>query len=230
MGKKTDITDEEITANIATARITVRIIGLIIMEAKYMEDEPNDNTPYLHALSIQSMGVMNLMFLLFDEETTEGLEAVVARAMFLRSLVEAAANIHYFAIHKNDDELANKFLKTADVAEEALQSIRSKKKFKRFYWTDKSISKRISDMESIRKGLSYSDLYFYLSSFVHADAGFLNTLPRAKSQYYPHLFFGMAVICMMDIMDALEDAGALRGSSDKFTGTLQAYLDPEPEH
>lgn len=229
MTKKAISSQKEVVENMETMRATIKIISKIIVDAKYMEDEPNDNSPYLHALSIQSMGLINLIFMLLDKKLDDGVEAVIARAMFLRSLVEANANIHYFAAHKDDDVLAKRFLKTADVAEEALRNIRDKKTFKRYYWCEESISKRISNMEEDKKSLAYSDLYFYLSSFVHSDAGFLTTLPKAKSKYYPHLFFAMTVVCMMDIMDALEKAGALQGSSKKFLLKLKEYLDSKPK-
>lgn len=208
-------------------------LGLLDMFSKqpYMAKKPNANTAYEDALSIQTLSAINVTLLIVHKEEMETIDYkltdLIAKAMFLRALIEITANINYFSLHVEDEKLAERFQETASQSIEAIHNMKKFKSTRYANWARKSIRQRIQLLENESNGMSYLNTYSYLSSFVHSDAGYLTTTSQELINALVGYISAITLSCLTNIEGSLQTAGVLLEADRKFIEAIAKSLDIE---
>jgi hypothetical protein len=177
-----------------------------LLQQDFMADKPNSNSIVADAISVQCSALINYIFIILNAPEKDFLSKIQT-PMTLRSALETVANINYFAGHQSKTELSNKYLASAHETHKALVCFLNKKPIVAQRWCDISITKRIKALDQA-DGRSHIDLYYYLSSFVHADAGFEYTF-GVEHDALDKLYYGALNILLIDLDSILTSLGLI---------------------
>ena len=178
-------------------------------KADFMVDNTKVNIPLANAVSHQIVAAAYLFVTSYKRIKPYD---HLSRAVTLRALLEVTANINYMVSSEDSVELAKKFLLTSDVAVNSLQRMKKRQKPERHKsWTPVSIGKRIRMLENKNnEPYLYSNIYAYLSSYAHSDAGHMGIAHRTDADdFMDTVLDGFARMLVSDIYMSLMAAGLL---------------------
>ncbi len=134
--------------------------------------------------------------------------------VLIRSMVEVVANMSYIFYSPKSEELAERYISTSKSTAKLLYS--NKSEFSGgVNWAKYSISKRVS-LFSRRTTNDYYfiNLWLYLSTFAHYDAGFIGTYNYDQREKLRLAFIGYVTMLMLCAMDILREAKILTEKHD----------------
>lgn len=175
-----------------------------LLSKRFMADKPNSNSVFEDAIAVQCSALISYI-LIIVRSPENNLTSRVQVPMALRAAIEVVANIYYFANHKSDEDLAKAYLSSAQDIQRALYNFKNKRPISPQKWCKQSIRQRIKALER-EDDYSFADLYYFLSSFVHADAGY----EYAYTIDYDHLdtlYCGVLGVLLVELDSILSDVG-----------------------
>ncbi len=176
--------------------VMISLFKKTVLPAPFFSKKPNNNGAVEDCLAIMTMAAVNHLVGI-KEQTDKGNYEIAA--ILLRSLLEVTANITYiFNESKTRGLLADRFLRTAEVAPLNLFAINNNKKPVKIEWTRLPISKRIEAL-----GQSEVLMYKFLSSYAHSDAGYMAAYYHNYRQSLGSIFIGFSALYLWSIMDNL---------------------------
>ena len=190
-----------------------KFIGSVLTtlaDEPYMADEPNNNTSFEMALAVQTMALTNVMVSLKSNLNSDD-HAVCCS--LTRTLLEIISNINYMLNYKDKEKISKKYLETEKSVPEMLYKIRKGEKIRPIYWADISLMKRIKLLNDSYPDINIEAFYYYLSSYAHADAGFVGSYAYRQRDKIKPILTVFSVLMMMKLIDLLIKAEVINNKT-----------------
>ncbi len=201
--------DVEVKLDKEDSKYSFKYIGSVLstlIDEPFMQKKPNTNSYFLDALAVQTMALTNLMISL---KSTLKRNEIETSAVLVRTIVEIVANVNYIITHKDKDKIAEAYLRTEKSVPDMFFKIRKGQKIKPIYWAEIGPMKRLRLYSDKYEGINIEALYYYLSSYAHADAGFIGAYTYGHKKNLKPMFTAFLVLMVMEYMDLLAEADVI---------------------